>query len=89
VEAGKVLEYSLPLPVDPDNDNVTTTVTLQDSIPFTSFEEGKFNFAPLSSQVRPTPYVIKITLTDDSPSQLKTNYNLQVTVIATEVPEIT
>ena len=78
--ANSTLEYDLPTIADPNNETYTIAVNLSDSFIFTQYSKGKFTFRPKMSDVKSTPYSIKITLRDKNQYPKQSVYTLQVTI---------
>ena len=78
--ANSTLEYDLPTIADPNNDTYSIAVILSDSFIFTQYSKGKFIFRPKMSDVKSTPYLIKITLRDKNQYPKQSVYTLQVTI---------
>ena len=66
VKLGKKLEYSLPSAGDPDNDEFTTSVSINVLKSFTTFINNTFHFSPTSIDQLGT-FQIQITLSDINP----------------------
>lgn len=78
--ANSTLEYCLPSITDPNNDTYSITVNLEDSFSFTQYKNSTFLFQPHMSDVKSTPYSIKITLKDHNQYPKQSVFTLLVTV---------
>lgn len=84
VNATTTLKYALPEIKDPDSDLYSVSVSLQAATPFTLFESSTktLTFKPKISDVKTTPYDIKITLLDQNKYHpMQRVYTLSVSII--------
>jgi hypothetical protein len=81
--AGDVLEYELPMIVDPDSDLFEVLIKLGEAGSFAKFDEklNVINFAPDATEAREQPYIISIKLLDlNFYPKVSQTYNLEVIV---------
>ena len=78
--AGNNSTYKLPEIEDPDSDRFNLNIDLQSTIPFAKIVNNSIYFSPMNKDVKITPYIIKIVLTDENSFPKSKEYYLSVTV---------
>ncbi|TNV86282.1 hypothetical protein FGO68_gene3639 [Halteria grandinella] len=90
VEAGKTSTFIFPSITDPDGDSFALSLTLGDALSLAIYKDSTLQISPLLSDYKPTPYEIKIKLTDNNAYPKFQTYTIKIYItqpIALEIPQ--